>query len=184
MSLSGIDTIVEDVLSGDINKYEDIVEMFQQDVWKVVAGARFDHDTASDLVHQTFVNAYQRLTQYRQGTHFVFWIKQIARNLVRKKMREMACRSKHQNFYRDSLDALLGSDERTEYEDTRAKALRACLPKLSKRNLQVFQFKYDALFSLKKIAQMMNETENGIKQRLWRSRLALRNCVETRMDES
>ncbi|MBN1671555.1 MAG: sigma-70 family RNA polymerase sigma factor [Kiritimatiellae bacterium] len=177
--MSDTEHIIEEVLSGAINRYEEVIALFQQDVWRVVAAARLGPTAAEELVHRTFVNAYQHLRQYRRGTNFQFWLKAIARNLVRNRLRRQVCRTKYQQLYREHVLALLESDaDVPDDENPRVAALRECLGKLAANYREVVRLRYEKGFSLKKIAELANETATAVKQRLWRARLALRDCIE------
>ena len=77
------EALIGRVLAGDTETFAALVRRHEGEVWKVAAAMLGDRAATANLVQQTFVNAYERLEQYRPGHDFTRWLKGIARNLVR-----------------------------------------------------------------------------------------------------
>lgn len=174
------DAVVAGVLSGDIERYQELVEAYQRDVWRVVAGRGYSQDTARELVQQTFVEGYCHLARYQPGRDFRVWLQGIARNLVRKELRTWAHRSRHRESYRAHLETLIQEEQDAE-GDPRLEALATCRESLDAESRSVIDAFYHEGRSLEAIAARLGRSLVAAKQLLWRIRGQLRHCVELRM---
>lgn len=182
MQVNEPESIINDVLTGDVDRYAEIIRLYQPDVWKVVAVARFDLETVRELVHRTFVEAYQHLHQYRTGTSCLNWIKKIARNLVLKEIRWRSRQSWHLHLYQHHLAARLETEQELDrYEERRIEALRRCSQNLPETYMRILRLRYEKARSIDEISGVLGRTSDAVKQMLWRARLMLRDCIEKGM---
>ncbi|MBN2713532.1 MAG: sigma-70 family RNA polymerase sigma factor [Planctomycetes bacterium] len=177
-----IDACISAVLSGEINCFEEFILACQQEVWKVVASARFDHATSSDLTQKTFIQAYEQLDKYKPGTNPIFWIKEIARNLVRKEIRTRRSRSRIMEAYRQRLEERMHSSSQHEtYTGKYESALSRCMRELSERGREAIRLHYTEGKSFAAISEALDTTAVAAKQLVYRLRTSLRTCIEMRM---
>lgn len=179
------DLMLSRVLSGDVEEYEEVIRAYQQDVYRVVAMARFDWATAKDLVQRTFVQAYLHLDTYKSGTNFPAWLKTIARNLVREELRRHACKQRHLQTYRDEVAISLEETGRAdEVEERRIEALRHCRQKLPESYSEIVDLHYSQARQIDELAGATGKTPEAVKQMLWRARLMLRQCINKMMAQA
>src|SRR5262245_38577657 len=74
--------LVGRVLSGEKDAFAELVRRHQRDVYRVLASLLHDGFATENLVQQTFINAFERLHQFRRDGDFLQWVKGIARNLA------------------------------------------------------------------------------------------------------
>ncbi|MBA4388582.1 MAG: hypothetical protein C0404_11410 [Verrucomicrobia bacterium] len=176
------DVLVAEVLRGDVDRYEELIKLYQREVWKVVSSARLDHDTSQDLVQQTFVQSYFSLAKYQPGTNFGFWIKGIARNLVKHEFRSMATKARHVQVYGEELVREWDDpDECNKNEDRRSVALADCMSMLAEGHSRVMSLKYEESLSLEDISRTIGKTIEATKLILWRSRMMVKECIEKKV---
>ncbi len=172
------DQVVEQVLNGDVQKYEQIILAQQQNIYKLVATARLDWATAKDIVQRTFVQAYLHLDSYKTSTNFAAWLKTIARNLVREELRRRACKQHHLQVYRDQVAICFeetgGADAA---EERHIDALRHCLGKLPESYSKIVELHYSQSRGIEELAEATGKTAEAVKQMLWRARSMLRECI-------
>jgi RNA polymerase sigma-70 factor (ECF subfamily) len=176
------DELVRRVLAGDTASFAQLVRRHQVDVWKVAAAMLTDRVATENLVQQTFVNAYERLDQYQPGRDLVRWLKGIARNLVRQELRKRTRETEHMTHYRDYLGALYSEDDRSDQRTRELEAaLRACREQLSPAAARALDLQYEQGLSVEEVATALDRTLAATRQLLFRTRLALRECVERRL---
>jgi len=179
-----IDTeaLVGRVLAGDTDSFSAVVRRHEAEVWRVAAALLGDRTATANLVQQTFVNAYEKLEQYRPGHDFTRWLKGIARNLVREDLRRREREGRTLAAYRDYLEQLHGDEGRSEQHQRELdRAVSACRQELAPAASRALALHYDEGLSVEEVAAAIARTVAGTRQLLFRARLALRACVEKRL---
>lgn len=179
---SEVDQIVEQVLRGTIDAFEKIIELYERDVRRIAAALLENHEATADLVQEVFVSAYFHLNRYRIGEDFGVWLRSIARNLVRKELRNRSRETRRLQVYRDHLGERFSDDEAAERHHTlMAEAHQKCREELPPHSLEVLELRYGRSLSVQEIASRLGRSLEAIKQLLYRVRLILRECMEKRM---
>ncbi len=174
-----IDSIIKRVLDGDSDAYAEVVQSYQKDVWRVVVSLLHDVETSQDRVEQVFVEAYLSLDQYKPGSDFGFWIKGIARNVVREELRKKTRESRRMEVYRDHLLARLSDDKEAESYDAALKdSLAQCKDKLPEHSARILDMRYTQGLGFEEIAGELGKTVEATRQLLSRVRLMLRECID------
>lgn len=176
------ETLIGRVLAGETETFAALVRRHEGEVWKVAAAMLGDRAATANLVQQTFVNAYERLEQYRPGHDFARWLKGIARNLVREDLRKSEREGRTLAAYRAYLDQLYGDDGRSEQHlrDLDG-AMNACRQELAPAASRALSLHYDEGLTVEEVATALARTAAATRQLLFRTRLALRACVEKRL---
>lgn len=179
---SSVDEIVQKILKGDIDAFEEIIERYERDVRRI-AGALFQNRQATeDLIQEVFVNVYSHLNRYTLGEDFGVWLRAIARNLVRAELRNRSRETRRMQLYRDHLAHQLKDDQAAERDQARmAEAHEKCREKLPAHALEVLDLHYGRSLSLQEVAVRLDRSMEAVKQLLYRVRLMLRDCIEQRM---
>jgi RNA polymerase sigma-70 factor (ECF subfamily) len=179
------EALVSRVLAGDTEMFATLVRRHEQEVWRVGAAMLRDRAATANLVQQTFVNAYERLEQYRPGNDFSRWLKGIARNLVREDLRRSERENRTLAAYRDYLVQLYSDEGRTEqHVRDLDRAMMACREQMAPAASRAVALHYDHGLTVEEVAAAISRTVAGTRQLLFRARLALRACVEQRVSSS
>lgn len=177
-----MDKVVEQVLAGEIDAFAEIVRMYQQSVWQIMAYALRDRDATEDLVQQVFVAAYRALDTYETGRDLGKWINAIARNTVRQEIRRRVRESKRLKYYEEQVLALTDDGGETEARREAMKtAMESCRELLSLHSAEAFRLRYDLAMGFEEVARQMGRTVEATRMLLSRVRENLRLCVERRM---
>lgn len=176
-------------LRGQTRAYEFIVRRYQKLVYNVIFHMMQNHETASDVMQDTFLRAYNGLHTFRTDARFKPWLLRIANNCALNKLREMKVRD------HDSLDSML--DEDAYSEPAAAQNVEAevewrlsqvmvadALKKLLPRHRQMFLLRYQHDLSYADIAHITDESEATVKSVLFRSREKLRKILAEEMTVS
>ena len=175
-----VDELVRRVLAGQTERFADIVRRHEREVWRIVSALLPDAPLGENLLQQTFINAFERLHQYRGGG-LELWLKQIARNLVTDELRRRAREGERLRHYTAYVSAVLEADDAGERDRELEEAVRACRDSLTSAPRRALELYYDDSMSLERVAVALGRTVVATRQLLFRTRLALRECVRRRL---
>lgn len=178
------DQLVRLVRQGQTQAFEEIVRRYQQDVKNVVSGLLYRRQETEEIVQQVFVNAFVNLSTFQEGRDFGAWIRTIARNAVREQLRKQMRYDRRLQTYYDMLAARLDSQSSSADDQLRETALRQCMEQLTEKAAQVVRWRYTDGRRISDIAESLKTTANAISKLLARTRVTLRECVESRMGQS
>jgi RNA polymerase sigma-70 factor (ECF subfamily) len=162
--------LVARVLDGDEAAYAPLVRRYLNVLYRHARGMGLDHDTSLDLVQDSFVRAYERLADCREGAHFRAWLFRICRNLCLDELRNVRrlC---------VPISSVEGADELeathvAEHETTMT--LSAALERLPHALREAFLLKHDAGYTYEEVAEITEASPSAVKMRVHRAREALR----------
>ncbi len=145
-------------------------------------------EDARDLTQQVFFVAVKNQDKFDGEHPLGAWLRGIARNVARqywqKKGRVPVLLEDgvlEQLDYCASLQEGLDGDG--AYHDSRVKALKECLLKLSSRLRKMFHLKYAEALDSKAIGKLFSMRENTVNKTLSRGRRTLALCVQTRIQQ-
>ena len=172
------------IRAGEIELYGEIVRRHRNDVARVVALMLADPARTESIVQQAFVNAYEALGSFRPGEDFGRWVRSIARNLVRDELRRSSRERGQLALYRAHVLATLDQAVEAERrEQAMAKALAECRSKLPATASAAIELRYDRELSFEEIATALGRRPDAIRQIVTRARVALKLCIEKRVEE-
>lgn len=180
--LQQVEAAVAAVLAGDTERYAEIVERFQGDVLAISSAMLGRQDEVEEMAQRAFVAAYRHLDSYQPGTRFDHWLKAIARNVVRMEVRKRATRQRHLAAYREDVLARYSvCDDSDAYEQDLRDALRECRSELPDHGREMLTMRYEGGMSFSDIARRTGRTAQAVQRAVSRFRMALRDCISTRM---
>ncbi|CAM2772819.1 sigma-70 family RNA polymerase sigma factor [Paenibacillus sediminis] len=134
-----IDTLIVSVQNGDREKFANIVQTFQQPIFRYCYRLLGNRQDAEDAVQDIFIKTYESIHRYKPAASFSSWLYRIAGNhclnlLRRRRMHRLAMR-----ILKPGSDAA-GAEQEFE-ERLYSYPLAAALSKLSleERNLLVLR---------------------------------------------
>ena len=175
--------IIERVLAGELDQYRKIVRLFELDVFRVAAPALGSRSAAEDAVQEVFISAYRLLEKFDIEQPFRPWLMGIARNVVRNELRSRSRDSSKLELYSHYLNATTRDEESTQTVDVAA-ALTSCRERLADVAADAIRGRYDDGLSLDDLAERLQRSATATRQLLYRTRIALRDCIETQLAAS
>ncbi len=132
---------------------------------------------AEDVMQETNAVLWRKAQDFKLGTNFGAWMLKVAYFQV------IAYRRK------DTRDRLVFDDELLqeltedtehlcEWQEEKQRRLEDCIGKLNERYQELIRRRYTDGATLKSIASQSGQSENSIKQALFRARTALIECVK------
>ena len=176
------DEWVDAARGGDTAAFGNLVEKYQQNVFRSVYRMVRDSDEAKEITQEAMVRAWQNLDRFRGDAPFAGWLSRIAIYLALNKLRE------RKKFVRpaeaEQHDAVLNQVQSTETTplnhvlDSEAKwALRKALAELPDEFRIPLSLRLYEEYSYEEIAKAMSVPLGTIMSRLFRARERLAHRV-------
>lgn len=172
--------LVAQSLDGSHEAFEQLVLLYERSIYNIAYHYLMDREAAMDMTQETFLKAYQSLTDLKERALFGAWIKRI-------------CRNKCLDYLRKNKEQSLSLEEMTEQEDSYrelpSKDLtpeKSLSQKETMRNLenilralpleyrQVLVLRAFEEYSYEEIAKIMNIAPGTVKSRLFRAKKMLK----------
>ena len=84
---SGEETLVNEILSGDVNAYALVVKRYEKPIYNLMLRKTGSEQDALDLTQETFVRAYEKLEKFSPSAPFFPWLYTMGLNLARDFLR-------------------------------------------------------------------------------------------------
>jgi RNA polymerase sigma-70 factor (ECF subfamily) len=181
--------LIQSINSGQDERFQDLVERYEQKLYNFSLRMCRDHRDAEDMVQDTFLNVFRYLKDFRYETKFKNWLYKVAASTCIKKRRK----SKFAPEKELSLDEFRPNDEAETPEQVPEwtlmpldKLLNAELAGVINRAILSIPKKYRMVivlrdieeFSTAETAQILDLSPANVKVRLHRARLFLRDKLK------
>jgi len=179
--------LLKKCLEGDATAFEVIVAEYQELICAITYSGVADIHRSEDLAHQTFVNAWTKLSQLKDLSKFRPWLCTIARNHVKSFIREAkrdilqkAKPMEHVNGTAATGSGPLESVTKKEHIELVDAAIRQ-MPEKYREPLVLF---YRQGQSVKQVARSLDLSQGAVKQRLWRGREMMKDQLSSVVEET
>lgn len=160
--------------NGDRVAFGQLIERHEPRARRVARMGVGDADTARELAHEAFVQAYLSLAHLRDGERFAAWLHGIVRNVCHGYLREQeaALRIRQRLLAQAAAPA---SDPQALFEEReQRRTIREAINALSPENRMATVLFYYEQRNLQEIAVLTNASVTTVKGRLHRARQQLR----------
>jgi RNA polymerase sigma-70 factor (ECF subfamily) len=178
--------LLERARDGDLGAFNDLVTLYQDQLFALVVRMVPDRDQASDAVQEAFFSAFRNLTSFRGGS-VKSWLNRICVNAAMDQQRAKKRRpvQPYPELDDESWQPPAGVEadpERTALETERTRALGRALAEITDDQRAAIVL-YDVEgYDYAEIAEMTGVSLGTVKSRIHRGRLALRGLLEDRME--
>jgi RNA polymerase sigma-70 factor (ECF subfamily) len=178
--------LIEQATGGDLDAFNDLVVLYQDQLFALVVRMVPDRDQASDCVQEAFFSAFRNLAGFRGGS-VKSWLHRIAINAAMDIQRARKRRpvQPYPELEDDSWQPPAGEEadpERQVVTAERVRALNSALAAIGDdQRAAIVLFDVEG-FDYTEIAEMTGVSLGTVKSRIHRGRLALRRCLEDRME--
>ena len=176
--------------TGDLSAFEAMVERHRDKVYGVALRMTRSEADAAEIAQETFLSAFQHLTEFRGEAAFGSWVHRIAANhaLMRLRHRNVVEAAEEEltepefnergNWIEyPSSDWSRRADEKA-LDTELGTAIRLATDRLPDRYREVFVLKDIEGLSYEQISEITGDSIAAIKSRLHRARLDLRNAID------
>jgi RNA polymerase sigma-70 factor (ECF subfamily) len=178
--------LLERARDGDLDAFNDLVSLYQDQLFALVVRMVPDRDQASDCVQEAFFSAFRNLTSFRGGS-VKSWLNRICVNAAMDTQRARKRRpaQPYPELDDESWQPPAGVEadpEHTAIGAERSRVLAGALALITD-DQRVAIVLYDVEgFDYAEIADMTGVSLGTVKSRIHRGRLALRSLLEDRME--
>ena len=174
--------LLERARDGDLDAFNDLVVLYQDQLFALVVRMVPDRDQASDCVQEAFFSAFRNLTSFRGGS-VKSWLNRICVNAAMDTQRARKRRpvQPYPELDDESWQPPAGTEadpERTAMLAERTRALSGALAGITDDQRAAIVL-YDVEgYDYAEIAEMTGVSLGTVKSRIHRGRLALRDLLE------
>lgn len=178
--------LIERARTGDLSAFNDLVELYQDQLFALVARMVPDRDQASDAVQEAFFSAYRNLAGFRGGS-VKSWLNRICVNAAMDAQRARRRRpaQPYPELEDESWQPPAGEEadpERQVMTAERTRVLREAMTRITDdQRAAIVLFDVEG-YDYAEIAEMTGVSLGTVKSRIHRGRLALRALLEDRME--
>jgi RNA polymerase sigma-70 factor (ECF subfamily) len=173
--------LVQDFLGGNHQAFNKLIGRWQDRIHHFAYRYFANNDDAAEITQKTFIKAYQKLNTLEDAGKFGSWLYRIANNLCLDELKRVGRKRS------TSLEALKTAPQ-SETERAADSALmrneaivllhKALLQLPNEQRMVVIMKEYEGL-TFREIAEILDESENTIKSRLYYGLRALRKTFDS-----
>ncbi len=180
--------LVEKARGGNRTSFQGLVNMFQEDIYRLAYYRTFSQMDAEDLTQEVFEQAYRKMNTLQDPQRFSAWLYSIAVNRCndflrkRKYLALLRLRTAQEpDFMNAAKD--MGNSHYDKIEKKRFwKQVKLMLHKLSAMERQVFTLRFMDHRNINEIADILGKNESTIKTYLYRALNKVRKHSELLKD--
>ncbi|HZC31851.1 MAG TPA: sigma-70 family RNA polymerase sigma factor [Candidatus Bathyarchaeia archaeon] len=178
--------LIERARAGELDAFNDLVEVYQDQLFALIVRMVPDRDQASDCVQEAFFSAFRNLAGFRGGS-VKSWLNRIAVNAAMdiQRARKRRPSQPYPELEDESWQPPAGEDANpvtTALTTERHQAINDALATItSDQRAAIVLFDVEG-FDYAEIAEMTGVSLGTVKSRIHRGRLALRDRLADRME--
>lgn len=173
---SQVTSLVKEARAGSRTAFEQLVDLFQEDIFRMVFYRTRSAMDAEDLAQDIFMQAFKNLSGLKAVDRFRSWLFSIALNRVRDFYRKKRFRALF-GVFDDSDEVAQSYAENNDHPDALGnlmikdfwKQIGLLLDKLSRMEREVFLLRFMDHLSIKEISQVLEKSESTVKTHLYRA---------------
>ncbi|MBI5527517.1 MAG: sigma-70 family RNA polymerase sigma factor [Deltaproteobacteria bacterium] len=175
--------------NGEAAAFEALVERHQRRMLNTAYRMLGDFDEACDVVQEAFLSAYRAIGSFRQEAKFSTWMTTIVLNHARNRLQQRASRACHEcrslDDDRETQDGRIRHEPRSDAESAtdllerkqRDARVQDCIDALEGEQKEVLVLRDIQELSYEEIGSMLKVPDGTVKSRLFRARLAIKDCL-------
>jgi len=168
--------LIEDAIVGDTAAFGELVRRYQDRLYTAVVHIVGCRSEAEDVVQDAFVQAYVKLSTFKQNSKFYTWLYRIAFNVSisrrRRRKVEISVEEGRDATGDEPVDS--GSSPIAPLEEAeRREQLQEAMLRLTEEHRAIIVLRHMEEFSYEEIAQVLDISVGTVRSRLHRARASL-----------
>ena len=172
--------IIEKVLGGDANAFEELVLKYEKTVYNLALRMVGDRDDAFDMTQEAFIKAYGSLSSFRGDSKFSVWIYRITTNVCldflrsksRKQQVSLTVSDDDEDAQLDILDPKADPEQQL-IKKISMQSVEEGLKTLPDKQRQILVMRELGGMSYAEIGAALSLEEGTVKSRIFRARKRL-----------
>lgn len=178
--------LVERSKEGDLAAFEELVRMYQKQIYNLGYRMMGNEEDASDITQEAFLKAYKSIKKFNAKSSFGTWIYRIAVNVCIDELRKRKKTKLYPIVHNDDLDEKGHKlvvdtndlpEERMEKRETRKK-VRQAINRLPEDHRAVIVLRDIQERSYQEIADILGLNIGTVKSRINRARSSLKEEIQ------
>jgi RNA polymerase sigma-70 factor (ECF subfamily) len=174
---SGEETLVNEILSGDVNSYALLVKRYQKPIYNLMMRMTGSDQDALDLTQETFVRAYEKLEKFSPSAPFFPWLYTMGLNLARDFLRR-AKRSPIESYEPDDSFSIESDQYDRLADQIEVQKVSEVLQSLPVDYREALLLRFHEGLSVGEVAHALGLSLSAAKMRFHRGLLKLRQLLE------
>jgi RNA polymerase sigma factor (sigma-70 family) len=175
--------IIELVKAGKAYLYEKLMRRYNQRLYRIAKGMNITDADCDDLIQQTYINAYEKLGQFKGESKFSTWLTRILINqcLMHKRRKKVMITDEiTENI--ENMEKVLNrtntSPEKEMLQEEMRKILEDAIEYLPEDYKTVYMMREVEGMSVKETSDCLGLTESNVKVRLFRAKAVMKDYIE------
>jgi RNA polymerase sigma factor (sigma-70 family) len=171
---------IEQVLSGKINAFSNIVDRHKNRAYNLAFRICGNHEEAEEITQDSFLKAYRSLSGFKMKSSFATWLYRIVYNTAVSHVRSRKIRILSlEDFPADAADFLsAGTSEEEADRDYRNSLVNFALQKITEEERGLISLYYYDEMSTDEISDVTGISRSNIKVKLFRARQKMLEIIE------
>lgn len=170
--------MVSRVLQGERAAYRDIVDKYQDRIFRVCYAHLGQREEAEDAVQEVFLRAYKSLHRFKLEKRFVNWLYAIAINHLKTRYSRILKFQEKQDRLFNEPDPPDETPERVAERQMLKQSVQQAIRSLPPKLKQPVTLYYLEELDVQDIASILGIGRENVKSRLFRARKKLRQLLE------
>jgi len=177
-------TLVEEAREGSRASFQELVRIFQDDIYRLAYFRTYSQMDAEDLTQDIFEQAYKKMSSLHDAQRFRAWLYTIALNRCKDFLRRRKYLTLLQiRTAEDQQITETGKDMNNSYNETIEKKrfwkkVKSMLKMLSAMEREVFTLRFMDHRNINEIAVILDRNESTVKTHLYRALNKIRGNTE------
>lgn len=179
--------VVRRVLEGERAHFEVLMRRYNQRVYRAIRGILRNEQEVEDTMQQAYLLAYAHLGEFAGASSFSTWLSRIAINeafACLRKLGRLSAADEIPDFAEDIMRSPPESPEDRAVAQQSMRFLESAVDKLSPLYRTTFMLREVEQLSTAETSETLGITEQAVKIRLHRARLALRDALAATVGQS
>lgn len=182
-----IESDIKAAQNGDTTAYGRLIRSHEKMLFAFASYRMPVREEACDAVQDTFIRAYEQISDFRASADFGVWLRSICRYMVLNRITEYTRRRKKQETYTEQLSILaveaVSSTACDDYQSDPLAQLSECMDKLNDQSRELITDRYHNTLSVNEISKKTGRTNTWVTSTLHRVRSVLKTCIEKQLKE-
>jgi len=174
---SGEETLVHEILSGDVNAYALLVKRYEKPIYNLMLRMTGSEQDAVDLTQDAFVKAYEKLEKFNPSAPFFPWLYTMGLNLARDFLRR-ARRSPIESYESENSFSVETDQDDRLADQIDAQDVMQGLQTLPVDYREALLLRFHEGLSVNEVAGALGLSLSAAKMRIHRGLLKLRQLLE------
>jgi RNA polymerase sigma-70 factor (ECF subfamily) len=178
-----ITALLKKARSGDRQAFRAIVDGHQRPVYLLAYSVLRNREDALDVVQETFMRLYQKLSAYERDRNFQAWLLQIAKNLSIDFYRKHHSRRREMEIDKSVEELQLAADDcRSNPESSELRTvISRSLERLGERQRLIFVMKHFNGLEYREIAEVLGISVGTVKSLHFKAVRNLKNWLSPQL---